>query len=49
VILGYPKDKQVWLKVGDQLVTSIDLEVKLVSEWSGKGLRCHDQARPAPG
>ena len=34
VILGYPKDKQVWLKAGDHLVTSIeklgDLEFKLV-------------------
>ena len=33
VIAGYPKDKQVWLKAGDKLVTSIeklgDLEVKL--------------------
>jgi len=33
VISGYPKDKQVWLKAGDVLVTSIeklgDLEVKL--------------------
>jgi len=33
VISGYPKDKQVWLKAGDKLVTSIeklgDLEVKL--------------------
>ena len=33
VISGYPKDKQVWLKAGDRLVTSIeklgDLEVKL--------------------
>ena len=24
VISGYPKDKQVWLKAGDKLVTSID-------------------------
>jgi 2-keto-4-pentenoate hydratase/2-oxohepta-3-ene-1,7-dioic acid hydratase in catechol pathway len=24
VISGYPKDKQVWLKPGDKLVTSID-------------------------
>jgi hypothetical protein len=30
VILGYPKDKQAWLKIGDQLVTSIDFEFKLV-------------------
>ena len=34
VISGYPKDKQVWLKAGDQIVTSIeklgDLEFKLV-------------------
>ena len=34
MILGYPKDKRVWLKAGDQLVTSIeklgDLEFKLV-------------------
>jgi 2-keto-4-pentenoate hydratase/2-oxohepta-3-ene-1,7-dioic acid hydratase in catechol pathway len=34
VILGYPKDKQVWLKAGDRLVTSIeklgDLEFSLV-------------------
>jgi 2-keto-4-pentenoate hydratase/2-oxohepta-3-ene-1,7-dioic acid hydratase in catechol pathway len=34
VILGYPKDKQVWLKAGDHLVTSIerlgDLEFSLV-------------------
>ena len=33
VISGYPKDKQVWLKAGDKLVTSIeklgDLEFKL--------------------
>jgi 2-keto-4-pentenoate hydratase/2-oxohepta-3-ene-1,7-dioic acid hydratase in catechol pathway len=33
VISGYPKDKQVWLKAGDTLVTSIeklgDLEFKL--------------------
>jgi 2-keto-4-pentenoate hydratase/2-oxohepta-3-ene-1,7-dioic acid hydratase in catechol pathway len=33
VISGYPKDKQVWLKAGDRLVTSIeklgDLEFKL--------------------
>jgi 2-keto-4-pentenoate hydratase/2-oxohepta-3-ene-1,7-dioic acid hydratase in catechol pathway len=33
VILGLPKDKQVWLKAGDQIVTSIenlgDLEFKL--------------------
>src|SRR5882762_8938677 len=33
VISGYPADKQVWLKAGDTLVTSIeklgDLEVKL--------------------
>ena len=31
---GYPKDKQVWLKAGDHLVTSIerlgDLEFSLV-------------------
>ena len=24
VISGYPKDKQVWLKPGDKLVTSIE-------------------------
>ncbi|MFZ1896401.1 MAG: hypothetical protein WAU59_20360 [Rhodoplanes sp.] len=42
MILGYPKDKQVWLKVGDQLVTSIDLEFKLASQRSGKRLRRHD-------
>jgi 2-keto-4-pentenoate hydratase/2-oxohepta-3-ene-1,7-dioic acid hydratase in catechol pathway len=24
VISGYPKDKQVWLKAGDKLVTTID-------------------------
>jgi 2-keto-4-pentenoate hydratase/2-oxohepta-3-ene-1,7-dioic acid hydratase in catechol pathway len=24
VIAGYPKDKQVWLKPGDKLVTSIE-------------------------
>jgi 2-keto-4-pentenoate hydratase/2-oxohepta-3-ene-1,7-dioic acid hydratase in catechol pathway len=24
VISGYPKDKQVWLKSGDKLVTTID-------------------------
>src|SRR5205085_6126 len=33
VISGYPKDKQIWLKAGDKLVTSIeklgDLEFKL--------------------
>ena len=33
VISGYPKDKQVWLKAGDRLVTSIeklgDLEFRL--------------------
>jgi 2-keto-4-pentenoate hydratase/2-oxohepta-3-ene-1,7-dioic acid hydratase in catechol pathway len=33
VISGYPKDKQVWLKPGDRLVTSIeklgDLEFRL--------------------
>ena len=33
IISGYPKDKQVWLKAGDTLTTSIeklgDLEFKL--------------------
>ncbi len=33
-IIGYPKDKQVWLKAGDRMVTSIaglgDLDVRLV-------------------
>jgi 2-keto-4-pentenoate hydratase/2-oxohepta-3-ene-1,7-dioic acid hydratase in catechol pathway len=24
VILGYPKDKQVWLKAGDEIVSSIE-------------------------
>ena len=24
VILGYPKDKQVWLKAGDKIVTGIE-------------------------
>ena len=24
MISGYPKDKQVWLKAGDKLVTSIE-------------------------
>jgi 2-keto-4-pentenoate hydratase/2-oxohepta-3-ene-1,7-dioic acid hydratase in catechol pathway len=24
VILGYPKDKQVWLKPGDEIISSIE-------------------------
>ncbi|MGB8076976.1 MAG: fumarylacetoacetate hydrolase family protein, partial [Gallionella sp.] len=24
IILGYPKDKQVWLKAGDEIVSSIE-------------------------